>query len=114
MGPFGRHAADIAFQLNVLSQFDKECRTPDQNSASRPKKLPDYSKSLIPHLHGITIGAYMVSNASTIPESRQAWMNWNFEVYNTTLTRFASLGATIKSFDFPKEFYDLQDEQVIE
>ena len=82
IGPLTKDVTDCALVMNVIAGYDP------RDSTSVPHPMPDYTKSLIPDLHGLRIGVpreYFVSGMQKGVE----------EVMHSAIIKLEELGAEI-------------------
>jgi aspartyl-tRNA(Asn)/glutamyl-tRNA(Gln) amidotransferase subunit A len=82
IGPLTKDATDCALVMNAIAGYDP------RDSTSLPHPVPDYTRSLIPDLHGLHLGVpqeYFVSGMQKGVE----------EIMNSAIAKLEELGAEI-------------------
>jgi len=94
IGPLTKDVTDSALVMNVIASYDAR----DSTSVNYP--VPDYTKSLVPDLHGLRLGVpreYFVEGMEKGVE----------EVMRTAIAKLEELGATVEEVSLPHTKYAL-------
>jgi aspartyl-tRNA(Asn)/glutamyl-tRNA(Gln) amidotransferase subunit A len=94
IGPLTKDVTDSALVMNVIASYDAR----DSTSVNYP--VPDYTKSLVPDLHGLRLGIpreYFVEGMEKGVE----------EVMRTAIAKLKELGATVEEVSLPHTKYAL-------
>ena len=94
IGPLTKDVTDSALVMNVIASYDAR----DSTSVNYP--VPDYTKSLVPDLHGLRLGIpreYFVEGMEKGVE----------EVMRTAIAKLEELGATVEEVSLPHTKYAL-------
>jgi len=94
IGPLTKDVTDSALVMNVIASYDAR----DSTSVHYP--VPDYTKSLVPDLHGLRLGVpgeYFVEGMENGVE----------EVMRTAIAKLEELGATVEEVSLPHTKYAL-------
>jgi Asp-tRNA(Asn)/Glu-tRNA(Gln) amidotransferase A subunit family amidase len=99
-GPITRTAADLAYAMNALALNDPQNPHKDPK---RPKKMPDFRKSLIPHLRGLRIG---VIGMKAKPDPTEPSEIFQDRSWRGVVQKLKALGATLVEEEFDAELLD--------
>jgi aspartyl-tRNA(Asn)/glutamyl-tRNA(Gln) amidotransferase subunit A len=94
IGPLTKDVADCALVLNAIAGYD------GRDSTSVPQPVPDYTKSLLPHLHGLRLGIPKEYFAQGVEAGVE-------QVLRAAIAKLEGLGAQVGETSLPHTEYAL-------